>query len=132
MSHISCWQIAVTGITREMLMQALKSFVEKIGAHIVQNYNMTAYENGQHLQADVTIKSDAMPFGMGFRLDAQGKVFVMGDGYQNKEFDRISALAPGYINAFKAAAIARSKNPTVHSQLEIQGNDVILVNEGTY
>lgn len=124
MSTISIWRIALKNVTKDLLKQALTCLAKEIGATVTDNIR-----RGLH-NIDIGLTTPKLPTGIGFRVDQQGNVEVIGDrlGY---EFDKIKDLATSYVNAYKAAQIARNKNPTATNKIQVRDRDVILITEWT-
>ncbi|VVB54749.1 Uncharacterised protein [uncultured archaeon] len=124
MSHISIWKLALKNIDKALLIAAIKALASELGYEITTEISL-----GLH-NFDIAMKSTNLRNGIAFRATQEGGVEIVGDSWgQKEEYNRISQLAPSFINAYKATQIAKNKNPNSQTKLKIEGTNVLVALE---
>jgi len=110
MSHLTVYSTELTGLSKQLLSQALRDLAKEIGAtvtsQIVDYYgDRKTVDVALHMKT-LTGYSDNR--GIGFNIK-NGTLEIVGDNWGfEKEFDRMKDLVTSYVGAHKVAMIARA------------------------
>ena len=112
-------------ISEQLLKDAIKALCKELtGASlttIIQDFN------GNNHNVLVGIKSKELPRGIGFNLDPNGNMVVIGDGYGNYgTWERYSTLGQNYAKAFKVLQNVKAKNPNATARMQVREKAVEL------
>ena len=125
MSQFSIFKTSVGVISEQLLKDAIKALCKELtGASlttVIQDFN------GNNHNVLVGIKSDELPRGIGFNLDSNGNMVVIGDGYGSYgTWEKYSTLGQNYAKAFKVLQNVKAKNPHATARMQVREKAVEL------
>ena len=124
MSHLSTYKIGLKVQSPALLRDAIRSLGDKLHLVVCEDHISDYY--GTKVSCDIGLSGIGLQYGIGFTVDKDGNVNVIGDASMQARFREVAETAKNYINAYQSARKARELYPLASTNIQIKAKRAIL------
>ncbi len=107
----------------DVLRQALTSLADQlkltVGGNVRDYYGNTT-------KCTMSLHGTALQHGIGFTIDKDNNVNIVGDKYGQYRYDDVAESAKNYINAYQTAQKAKQQNPFAQTRITLKDKKAVL------